>query len=648
MLTGKVPFEGDSPLSVAVKHKTEAPTPPILHNVQIPEELNDLILRCMEKDREKRYQDTGELLAELKKIETGVTPASGVSRPTGFTKPKRWKTALMVAASIIVIAVAAVLFIVFRGPRIDVDPNLVMVATFENKTGDSSLEYLGRMAADWTSQGLVNTNMMGIVSSSTVETVLRSYQGGDIINFLAKETGAGFVVSGAYYIDGENIQFQSQITDTAKGKVLRAMNPVKGPADEPSKAIESLRLQLMAVMANIFEPLITGWGAVEGEPQNYEAYLEFLEGGKLFIKREHREAVEHFNRSIELDPNYTSPLFMGAVNYLNLGEYRPIEAIVKKLDERRETLGPNDRIHLDWLHSDLRGDNAGKYRASRQLVAMNPGTTWEYQVASDAIRINRHRETIVALANLDPAQGLFKEWYPYWNYLTAAHHFLGDHKQELKEAKRALRQFPDTLAVLWYEIRALVALGKIDEVKKRLDESLNLPSQRGWSPGGVMRNSAQELRVHGYREAALEVAERAVAWYKAHQDENRRYSFAVALCYAERWEEAKSIFEELHEKIPDNITYLGYLGVIAARQGNGEEARIISDQLKSIDRPYIWGKHTYWRACIASLLGEKEEAVNLIRDALQKGVSFLRLHADMNLEPLQGYPPFQELIKPKE
>jgi TolB-like protein len=296
----------------------------------------------MEKDREKRYQDTGELLAELKKIETGVTPASGVSRPTGVIKPKRWKTALMVGVSIIMIAAAAVLFILFLGPRIDVDPDLVVVATFENKTGDSSLEYLGRMAADWTSQGLVNTNMMGVVPSSTVETVLRSYQGGDIINFLAKETGAGLVIAGSYYLNGENIQFQSQITDAAKGKVLRAMDPVKGPADEPLKAIESLRLQLMAVMANIFEPLITGWGAVEGEPHSYEAYLEFLAGGKFFIEMEFRKALEHLHRAIELDPDWTSPLFMAAVNHLNLGEYKPIEAIVKKLDTRRETLGSSE------------------------------------------------------------------------------------------------------------------------------------------------------------------------------------------------------------------------------------------------------------------------------------------------------------------
>jgi serine/threonine protein kinase/tetratricopeptide (TPR) repeat protein len=647
MLTGKVPFEGDSPLTVAVKHKTEEPIPLNLHNAQIPEILNDLILRCMQKDREKRFQDTGELLAELKKIESGPTPASGVSRLTRVTRPKKRKTALIVSVSIVVIAAAALLFVMFRGPRIDADPNLVAVATFENKTGNPSLDHLGPMAADWTTQGLTSTKMMEVVPSSSLEAILRTYQGGDIIHFLAKKTGAGLVVSGSYYIDGDSIQFQAQITDSTKGKILRALPPVEGPADNPTKVIESLRLKLMAVMANIFEPLITGWGACEGEPQNYEAFLEFLAGCKFFIRMEFQEALKHLHRALELDPDWTSPLFMAAVNHLNLSEYALVEPLIKKLDERRETLGPSDRIHLDWFKAVLRCDRIGKYRASHQLVELNPGTTWEYQLASDALRINRPRETIEALSNLDPAQGLFKQWYPYWGHLTAAHHILGDHEQELKEAQRARKQYPDSLAVLWYETRALAAMGKINEVKRRLDDSLNFPDQNA-APGYLMRYAARELRAHDFKEAAMEIAERSVAWYKSHQNGSYRYSIAVSLYEAERWNEAKSIFEELYEQNPDNTDCLGYLGTLAARMGNREEAEDIFNKLKGLYEPYICGNNTFVRALIASLLGEKDEAIDLLRKALQEGESYLSLHAEMDLEPLYDYLPFQELIKPKE
>ncbi|MCX6577171.1 MAG: serine/threonine protein kinase [Candidatus Aminicenantes bacterium] len=71
-LTGKVPFEGDTPLSIALKHKTELPPDPRKLNSQIPEDLNSLVLKCLEKDKGKRYQTAAEIIVELDKIEKGI------------------------------------------------------------------------------------------------------------------------------------------------------------------------------------------------------------------------------------------------------------------------------------------------------------------------------------------------------------------------------------------------------------------------------------------------------------------------------------------------------------------------------------------------------------------------------------------------
>jgi serine/threonine protein kinase len=75
MVTGRVPFEGDTPLSIAVKHKSEIPNDPRELNAQIPEDLSRLILRCLEKDKEKRFQSATAVAAELENIERGVTTA---------------------------------------------------------------------------------------------------------------------------------------------------------------------------------------------------------------------------------------------------------------------------------------------------------------------------------------------------------------------------------------------------------------------------------------------------------------------------------------------------------------------------------------------------------------------------------------------
>lgn len=68
MLTGKVPFEADSPVTIALKHLQEEVVPPKNINSKIPDSLNEVVLKCMEKDADKRYQDVKDLISDLEKI----------------------------------------------------------------------------------------------------------------------------------------------------------------------------------------------------------------------------------------------------------------------------------------------------------------------------------------------------------------------------------------------------------------------------------------------------------------------------------------------------------------------------------------------------------------------------------------------------
>ncbi len=68
--TGAVPFDGETPLSVAMKHKLESAPDPRQFNAQIPADLGGLILKCLEKEKEDRYQTVAEIIADLDAIET--------------------------------------------------------------------------------------------------------------------------------------------------------------------------------------------------------------------------------------------------------------------------------------------------------------------------------------------------------------------------------------------------------------------------------------------------------------------------------------------------------------------------------------------------------------------------------------------------
>ena len=69
MVTGRLPFEGDSPVTVALKHLQEEPVPPKNINPAIPDSLNKLILKAIQKEPIKRYQNAKEIIQDLQKIQ---------------------------------------------------------------------------------------------------------------------------------------------------------------------------------------------------------------------------------------------------------------------------------------------------------------------------------------------------------------------------------------------------------------------------------------------------------------------------------------------------------------------------------------------------------------------------------------------------
>ena len=111
MVTGEVPFSGDTPISIAIKHKQEGPRDPREINAQIPEDLSQVILKCLEKNKEDRYQTAAELIKDLSNIEQGIPTIERIipKRKSDTSKeitvtfsPKK----IVIPAAIIIFAVA--------------------------------------------------------------------------------------------------------------------------------------------------------------------------------------------------------------------------------------------------------------------------------------------------------------------------------------------------------------------------------------------------------------------------------------------------------------------------------------------------------------------------------------------------------------
>jgi serine/threonine-protein kinase len=113
MLTGRVPFEGDTPFTIGVKHKSEIPRNPRELNTQIPPDLGRLVIKCLEKDKAKRYQSAEELHADLEKVEQGlltterVVPARKPFTSKEITVKFNLKKLLFPGLAIVALVVAA-------------------------------------------------------------------------------------------------------------------------------------------------------------------------------------------------------------------------------------------------------------------------------------------------------------------------------------------------------------------------------------------------------------------------------------------------------------------------------------------------------------------------------------------------------------
>jgi predicted Zn-dependent protease len=229
---------------------------------------------------------------------------------------------------------------------------------------------------------------------------------------------------------------------------------------------------------------------------------------------------------------------------------------------------------------------------------------------------------------------------------------LGDHQKELDEARRGLGLNPGDRRALYYELRALIALERVEEVRERISEMVNSPASAGGSSSGYyLYLASRDARAHGLPQLAAELAQRAIEWLEALPPATfatLQYTYAQALYTAERWLDAGVVFDSLAAERPDNVDYLGFQGVIAARIGDAERAMQISEQLAAVEEPYEFAYPTMWRARIAALLGDEQQAMALLTQALGEGAfQGLGMRHDMDLESLHEYPPFQELMRPK-
>jgi serine/threonine protein kinase/tetratricopeptide (TPR) repeat protein len=321
MLTGRVPFEGDTPFTIGVKHKSEIPRDPREINAQIPQDLGRLILKCLEKDKAKRYQSAEELHADLEKVEQGLpTTERIVPARKAFTSKeitvkfslKKLVAPVLIVAVIVLAAVAYWLFI----PKKHTSPtpaqkSSIAVLPFADLSQAKNNEYL----CDGISETLINalTNIEGLWVPATTSASFFEGKTQDIRE-IGQKLGVDNVLEGSVQVAGDNLRVTARISNVQDGRQVwseifnRKMADIFAIQDDIAKAIvTALKIKLLGE---------EGGPLVKNYTDNLEAYSFYLQGRNFWNKRREADlikSIEYFEKAIEIDPNY-------ALAYAGLGD----------------------------------------------------------------------------------------------------------------------------------------------------------------------------------------------------------------------------------------------------------------------------------------------------------------------------------------
>ena len=649
-LCGRRAFRGDTPADVASAILTQQPVPLREAGSDVPPDVQRIIDRCLEKSPAKRFQGAADLSFALRSL---VTDAPTRAEEPAAKLRRLWPF-FAAAGAIGIVAVISVLLLGGRTPAeptqlsAGLNPNLVAVAEFENRTGNPELDHLGMMAADWITHGLAQVDRLQIVPiglGSGSASQDRSPQA------VAERTGAGIVVTGAYYLDRDTLRFQATVTDAASGTVLRSVDPTAGPVDQPMSAIEPLRSKVVGGVASLFSG--DGLGiALNLRPPRDDAYREYAAGLSLFAV-DNRKAVAHFQRASELDPDFVAPLFMMSSILTVWDQHAEAQAVVDRLEEQRQKMSDLERNMLDYYHAKLQGNYELAIQHVRIALHKAPRSALlKFGLARNLLAVGNLREALEIVGEIDA------DVWAGGGMCGAPHmlkaqilHVLGEHDEELDATRLAIKVCGDTVVFRRYESGAIAASGQLDRLEKTLTDGLTAPEAEN---GGIwlFLETALELGAHGYPDHGRIIAERGVGWFEANftigqASEAQRICFVQSLVILDRLEEAEEILLALNEEIPDDDDVLGWLGIVAARRGDTTAADRYSDRLRNLERPFLLGWDAYYRAAIKAHLGHLDEALGLLREALSEGRRWdPEFHACLELKPLRGHPEFEAIIHP--
>jgi serine/threonine protein kinase/tetratricopeptide (TPR) repeat protein len=314
--TGTLPFRGESSGVIFKAILDAAPTPAVRLNPDLPAELERIINKCLEKDRNLRYQHASEIRTDLQRLKRDTESGKAVSSGTATSRWSRRSMLIGAVAFVFIIAVISVAAFYF-GSSGRTRINSVAVLPFSNASGDPNAEYL----SDGITEGVID-RLSGLPTLKVISrTSAFRYKRRDIEpQKVAKELGVDALVTGRVVQRGDDLSVSAELVDAREDKQLWGEQYSRKLADAVSVQQEIAT----AISGNLRVRLTSEEKTrlVKSAATNPEAYQLYLKGryhANQTTAAEVKKGIDYFQQAIEKDPGYALAYAGLADSYSTLG-----------------------------------------------------------------------------------------------------------------------------------------------------------------------------------------------------------------------------------------------------------------------------------------------------------------------------------------